>query len=178
MIRVPYIQVLALTDDFLFNTVNVAIWSTVEPGLGIIAAGAVALRPLFRTFYSLSTRNKTTLPFSKRNSALPPHLQNSRTGQVEIGRQNIYKSSAGSEGSSEIQLRGYVGTGKGGAVVSSNPFLDGDEAEKERQKYDGISVQKTVEIRRGERNTREGSISSRGSASPNTPWPRTDRDMI
>ncbi|PVH88485.1 hypothetical protein DL98DRAFT_362526, partial [Cadophora sp. DSE1049] len=51
MIRVPYIKVLALTDDFLFATTDVAIWSTVEPGLGLCAAGGATLRPLFRKFY-------------------------------------------------------------------------------------------------------------------------------
>lgn len=30
MIRIPYIKILALTDDFLYATTDVAIWSTIE----------------------------------------------------------------------------------------------------------------------------------------------------
>jgi hypothetical protein len=38
-------------DDFLYATADVAIWSTVETGLGITAAGFATLRPLLRTFF-------------------------------------------------------------------------------------------------------------------------------
>lgn len=34
---------------------DVAIWSTIEPGLGIIAAGGATLRPLLRSFYGMTT---------------------------------------------------------------------------------------------------------------------------
>lgn len=35
-------------DDFLWSTTNVAIWSTVEPGIGIAAASIATLRPLWQ----------------------------------------------------------------------------------------------------------------------------------
>ncbi|KAH8911740.1 hypothetical protein BR93DRAFT_12679 [Coniochaeta sp. PMI_546] len=35
-------------DDFLYATTDVAIWSTVEPGIGIAAASMATLRPLFQ----------------------------------------------------------------------------------------------------------------------------------
>lgn len=38
-------------DDFLYSTSDVAIWSTVETGLAITAAGVATLRPLLRTFF-------------------------------------------------------------------------------------------------------------------------------
>lgn len=200
MIRVPYIKVLALTDDFLFATTDVAIWSTVEPGLGIVAAGAVTLRPLFRTFYEFSTRNKSSaqLTASKhlkvRNSRLPSHLQ-SNNNQLSIGRtQHTYKGSLGSLGDSEeIQLRtdaGSTGKGKGGAAVVSSPFTDENEVEGQRNgkesRWGGIQVHRTVEVSRGDRrgDTDVESISSIGSVSvPNTPWPRpgtgrSDKDIV
>ena len=53
IVRMPYIKQLA-QDDFLYSTTNVAIWSTVEPGIGITAAALATLRPLFRSFLSRS----------------------------------------------------------------------------------------------------------------------------
>jgi hypothetical protein len=208
MIRVPYIKVLALTDDFLFATTDVAIWSTVEPGLGIVAAGAATLRPLFRTFYALSTRNKSSnhLTASKRsklrNSHMLPHPQ-SKNSRIEMGRTgHSYKSSLGLPADSEeIQLRtdiGTPGTGmgseKGGVVVSSNPFKDENEVDGQRAgngsvretRWGGIQVQRTVEVSRAERDRDRDveSISSVETGSlPNTPWTRpgtgrSDNDMV
>jgi hypothetical protein len=42
------------TTDFLIATVDVAIWSTVEPGIGITCAAMACCRPLIRTFLSRS----------------------------------------------------------------------------------------------------------------------------
>ena len=193
IIRVPYIKVLGLTQDFLFATTDVAIWSTVEPGLGIVAAGAVALRPLFRTFYAMSTRNKTS---AHRTATKHSRFQNSVTlrnnklAQVELGhRQHVYKQSLGSEGGSdEIQLRSDLGSpgmgmAKGGAVVSSDPFRDENEAGREgrQETWSGIQVRRTVEVRRGERDMDAVSVGSVGTESgsmPNTPWPAPDKDMM
>lgn len=49
IVRVPYLVTLTQTDDFLFATVDVAIWSTVEPGVGISVVCLATLRPLFRS---------------------------------------------------------------------------------------------------------------------------------
>jgi len=38
--------------DFLYSTMDVAIWSTVEVGIGIVASAAATLRPLFRVFFA------------------------------------------------------------------------------------------------------------------------------
>ncbi|QDS67814.1 hypothetical protein FKW77_007132 [Venturia effusa] len=46
LIRMPFIASLAHTDDFLYTTVDIAIWSIVEPGVGIAAACAATFRPL------------------------------------------------------------------------------------------------------------------------------------
>ena len=52
IVRVPYLVTLTRTEDFLFATVDVAIWSTVEPGIGITAVSFACLRPLLRTCLS------------------------------------------------------------------------------------------------------------------------------
>ncbi|KAF4633850.1 hypothetical protein G7Y89_g4263 [Cudoniella acicularis] len=52
IIRIPYISGMANISDFLYSTMDVAIWSTVEPGIGITASAAATLRPLFRAYFS------------------------------------------------------------------------------------------------------------------------------
>jgi hypothetical protein len=184
-----------LTDDFLFATTDVAIWSTVEPALGIIACGAICLRPLFKTFYALSTRNKSSahnLTASHKNSK-HSRLRNSHMGPVfrPGGAQELkamgakgYRSS--SEGDEEIGLRtdiasaGRQAPGKGGATVTSSPFSDENEVARGKgHKTDGsaweIQVHRTLEITRDELE----SLGSAGSE-PNTPWParRLDKGTV
>jgi hypothetical protein len=42
------------TEDFLWANTDVSIWSTVEPGIGIIASSMATMRPLFVAFLSRS----------------------------------------------------------------------------------------------------------------------------
>ena len=46
--RIPYVKSLNDTSDFLYATIEVAIWSSTELGLGMTAANCAVLRPLFR----------------------------------------------------------------------------------------------------------------------------------
>ncbi len=51
------------SDDFLYDTVDVAIWSTVEQGLAITAGGLATLQPLFKLIgYKLGLRTHPSLP--------------------------------------------------------------------------------------------------------------------
>lgn len=52
IVRVPYLNQLLATSDFLYITTDVAIWSTVEPGIGITCASLACCRPLIRNFLS------------------------------------------------------------------------------------------------------------------------------
>lgn len=38
LIRIPYVKALVESLDFTFVSVNVALWTVLEPGLGVIAA--------------------------------------------------------------------------------------------------------------------------------------------
>lgn len=51
IVRFPYLYSLTDISDFLYSTSDVAIWSTIETGLGITAAGVATLRPLLKTFF-------------------------------------------------------------------------------------------------------------------------------
>ncbi|KAF2417422.1 hypothetical protein EJ08DRAFT_600076 [Tothia fuscella] len=52
LIRLPFIMGLIRLDDFLYQSVDIAIWSTVEPAIGIIAACFITFRPLLRKMLS------------------------------------------------------------------------------------------------------------------------------
>ncbi|KAI0177903.1 hypothetical protein BJ166DRAFT_600519 [Pestalotiopsis sp. NC0098] len=55
IVRFPYLHFLNDTDDFLYSTSDIAMWSTIETGLGITAAGVATLRPLLKTFFGGSS---------------------------------------------------------------------------------------------------------------------------
>ncbi|KAJ9641034.1 hypothetical protein H2199_005702 [Coniosporium tulheliwenetii] len=50
VVRIPFTSSLGETEDFLWTTTDIAIWSTVEPGIGISAGCIATLRPLFQMF--------------------------------------------------------------------------------------------------------------------------------
>lgn len=52
IVRLPYVVTLTHSDDFLWATVEVAIWSVVEPGIGITVVSVATLRPLLRSCLS------------------------------------------------------------------------------------------------------------------------------
>ncbi|KAL0939334.1 uncharacterized protein CTRU02_205944 [Colletotrichum truncatum] len=63
IIRIPYVRRLAISADFLYETIDVAIWSVMEPALGIIAASVTSLRPLFHGWgFGWSSKSKQSRP--------------------------------------------------------------------------------------------------------------------
>ncbi|KAI8935515.1 hypothetical protein NX059_008086 [Plenodomus lindquistii] len=48
VVRMKYIHTLMDGPDFLYSTTDMAIWSTVEPGIGLVAGNMATLRPVFR----------------------------------------------------------------------------------------------------------------------------------
>ncbi|KAH7018006.1 uncharacterized protein B0I36DRAFT_368060 [Microdochium trichocladiopsis] len=48
VVRLPWLLKLRDTEDFLWSTIDIAIWSTVEGGLAIVAGNLATLRPLYR----------------------------------------------------------------------------------------------------------------------------------
>lgn len=48
IVRIPYAKQLLSDPDYLYNFTDLAIWSTVEIGLGLTASSLATLKPLFR----------------------------------------------------------------------------------------------------------------------------------
>ena len=86
VVRMFYIHTLMDGPDFLYATTDVAIWSTVEPGIGITAGSIACLRPLFRTW------------LWRLGFAAPPQNRRSRSsyrshsGQKRIDRRGYRRS--------------------------------------------------------------------------------------
>ncbi|ATZ53145.1 hypothetical protein BCIN_09g00320 [Botrytis cinerea B05.10] len=57
IIRIPTVTSLLITEDFLFKSTPLAVWSTVEPGIAIFAASLATLRPLLRRIFPNHFRN-------------------------------------------------------------------------------------------------------------------------
>jgi hypothetical protein len=158
MIRIPYIKVLSLTQDFLFATTDVAIWSAIEPGLGIVAAAAATLHPLFRTFYSLTTRG------SQQKS-----VHASRAGYLQQSSNHNFSSLPKSRSASASSLSDDTELQQKTHTVTTSVGGKGSREDK-----GGIQVQRTVKITRSEN---EDGVSV---LSAEEPWPRgkDERDMV
>ena len=73
IIRIPWVGTFANLDDFLYATVNIAVWSNIETGLGISAGSLATLRPLFRRCFGKSSQDPSSYNHN-RGSAGPPRL--------------------------------------------------------------------------------------------------------
>ncbi|KAL4802519.1 putative integral membrane protein [Aspergillus unguis] len=75
IVRIPFVRTFA-EPDFLYATIQIAIWSNVEAGLGITAGSLATLRPLLRHWLGTSTTDYTRggpspFPGRKSGSRLP-----------------------------------------------------------------------------------------------------------
>ena len=68
LIRLAYIPGVEASPTFLEGSTNIACWSIVEPGLGIVAASLATLRPLFR--HCFPGKQLAVLPITNRGKAI------------------------------------------------------------------------------------------------------------
>lgn len=117
IIRIPFIKQLA-QDDFLYSTTDVAIWSTVEPGIGITAAAMATLRPLFRTFLSRSKLFGSSTRSRSGSNAWPSSKKANRGGYIRSrdGQQDM-----------ELGLRSDIAKGTGITTTIKSTSLPDDE---------------------------------------------------
>jgi len=139
---------------------DVAIWSTVEAGLGIVAAGAATLRPLFRSFYNLSSRgthpSQSTHPSRWWNRRMG-YLRN-QGGTPGQSEQSIPPSDAGM--GDPIQLRGEGRTEIRVVRSAKSPFSNSNEKfvqDSASGKLGGITIDRTVMVSRT-RSSNEDSV--------------------
>lgn len=67
IIRIPYVKHLNDEAEFLYSTLDIAIWATCEGGIGIATSAAATLRPLLRQVFGESVPGSTANKQSSRN---------------------------------------------------------------------------------------------------------------
>ncbi|CAI6336545.1 unnamed protein product [Periconia digitata] len=83
-IRFRYVDGLTDVQNFFWAATNVSIWSTVEPGAGIMAGCAATLRPLLRLLFA---KVQSIQSFSSKFSELRSSRQKGSAGSHYPGRQ-------------------------------------------------------------------------------------------
>ncbi|KAL2005112.1 hypothetical protein VTN00DRAFT_2962 [Thermoascus crustaceus] len=131
VIRIPYVHALADVNDFLWATTDIAIWSTVEVGVGIAAGCAATLRPLLRHL------------LSKAGFSSYPHSSNRLWSQSNRQRAG-YQRSIGLE-----DMRPDVMAGTTTAVADGKSWRGGESDEE-------IIVNKSVMVTYTRKETESG----------------------
>ncbi|KAH7128816.1 hypothetical protein B0J11DRAFT_578987 [Dendryphion nanum] len=94
MIRFQYVDGLTQIEDFFWNAVNIGIWSTIEPGAGIIAGCLATLRPFLKRFFltAMTIRYSASRNTKEISQSLRPGKNHSQKG---AGQSDIHGSRAG-----------------------------------------------------------------------------------
>ncbi|KAJ0107919.1 hypothetical protein J7T55_007131 [Diaporthe amygdali] len=121
VVRIPFVKRLAITPDFLFETVDVAIWSVMEPSLGIIAGCVATLRPLFKT---MGFGKPTTQRYGYGSSRYGPSASTDRC-TWGFARNTMQKLSDGPFSPSTIDSS-RLESGPGATSTSNNDESDMD----------------------------------------------------
>ncbi|ETS79843.1 hypothetical protein PFICI_07372 [Pestalotiopsis fici W106-1] len=87
VVRIPYAKQLLSDPDYLYNFTDLAIWSTVEIGLGLMASSLATLKPLFRKLKILVVTKSSTLPY---HHSRPGHSR-ARSGSIFHGKNKEIK---------------------------------------------------------------------------------------
>ncbi|KAF1991188.1 hypothetical protein K402DRAFT_323585 [Aulographum hederae CBS 113979] len=87
IVRIPYIETFNNQADFLYATVDVALWSTIEPGIGMVAVNCATLRPLIQKGFQ-----KVGLKSGKSVSTGTPHTNRYERKQRIHSTSNPYLS--------------------------------------------------------------------------------------
>jgi hypothetical protein len=120
-----------VTNDFLYDTVDIAIWSDIEQGLAITAGSLATLRPLYRLVsdrFGWSTRASSNGPKIKSQydrSGFSDHNKRKRSGLFSFTTLNPGEKEDeeyGLENCRPIKLEEHVVPDKRGSWVGHNVF--------------------------------------------------------
>ncbi|KAF5876850.1 putative polytopic membrane protein [Botrytis fragariae] len=85
IIRIPTVSSILNADDFLFKSIPLAVWSTVEPGMAIFAASLATLRPLLRRIFPNHFRNAGIPSLPSLRIPTSPARKKQPSDDVEMG---------------------------------------------------------------------------------------------
>jgi len=82
VVRVAYAKELTETGDYLYNFYDIAIWSTVECGMALLASSLATLKPLCRKMNAIFTTTRQTSAWDSDNSVVNRHNRHPHNGKV------------------------------------------------------------------------------------------------
>jgi hypothetical protein len=85
IVRIFYVWQLTHDNDILYDFTDLAVWSTVENGLGLTASSIATLRPLFKSFLGVATQHRLSSPWSAIRRASKNIKSHSRGLSFESG---------------------------------------------------------------------------------------------
>ncbi|KAL3419259.1 integral membrane protein [Phlyctema vagabunda] len=154
IVRVVYIKDIGENKDFFYNTAKLTIWSTIEPGVGIIIGSLAALRPLFKsllgkhTMFS-SSNNKYGSTRGRKNtgpwqSTHDTHFQLQSLKGLDDG---IELHTTKVEGGRHVaRTSSKKGRTFGSVKISSRNDSQEELTPQEGNIYKEISVERSVEV--------------------------------
>jgi hypothetical protein len=143
VVKVYYLSFYGKFNDFLWDSVNLTIWTACELNIGIFAASIATLRPLFRTVFQSSQAFSTGYTDNEKHqnsldkNGFVKHISNSR-GTSKVG---------GSASSKSDGFEMY-----GGSVVTANDrsrIAEDNESEESilpMQKPQPMAIRMTTEV--------------------------------
>lgn len=134
-------------STWLYDTIDLAIWSTIEPGLGITAGSLATLRPLVRKLKA-NLRNRRDSDSRKTPTIGSPRR---KPGSWKVSR--ITSSSAGSrpctvEGVDIYANRGFSSPASDGTLVRPDPIIARDPVRMNRPEEQEMEVMRVWAHRR------------------------------
>ncbi|KAF2437906.1 hypothetical protein P171DRAFT_526671 [Karstenula rhodostoma CBS 690.94] len=122
-IRFRYVDGLTQTEDFFWNATNISIWSTIEPGVGIMAGCMATLRPLMMCAQvKIQTLRSPRLLFAKKSHS------------VEMGMTSSNEERGGSKGADAVKFSKDAG-------LASERHQDGGRARTSQSTGRGSSTE-------------------------------------
>jgi hypothetical protein len=103
IVRIPYIRQIAVSADFLFETIDLAIWAVLEPSLGIIAGCLASIRPLFKGLGVGLNRNKQYSSRAKYDSK--SHWYSSSRNMKKLDNRSADSEQQPDPNGSQMELR-------------------------------------------------------------------------
>ncbi|GIJ99480.1 hypothetical protein Aspvir_001612 [Aspergillus viridinutans] len=150
IIRIPFVQTIR-DQDFLYATVQIAIWSNIETGLAITAGSLATVRPLFRILHSRNGSSYRIFDSSgpqsrKRQHQFPLADLESNTSQSRHG----HKSD-----SQDVHLGTTISAERndGDFTISSTEQLNGKAHSVPMRSLSNIGVHRTFEVSTSEAGT-------------------------
>ncbi|KAJ2906696.1 uncharacterized protein MKZ38_000432 [Zalerion maritima] len=123
IVRFPYVHLLRDSHDPLYVFTDLAIWSTIENGLGLTASSLATLRPLFKKLFAKDLLTRPPLPRAQRQSRTTAAINNNHVQLASRLRSGLFCRGSvqpGGHGAGGIDLESARGLGAREGVEGSS----------------------------------------------------------